>query len=124
MPITLPANITSVLYIQIRMIAAIAHLAGHNLKDDKVKTMVYVCLVGSGTVEILKNTGIQIGRKFTYSAIKNISGKTIMQINQKVGFRLVTKFGEKGIVNLGKAVPIIGGIIGGILDLASTNTIS
>jgi len=55
MPVTLPANVTSVLYVQIRMIAAIAHLAGHDLKDDKVKTMVYVCLVGNSAVEILKN---------------------------------------------------------------------
>ncbi|WP_257575197.1 EcsC family protein [Vibrio parahaemolyticus] len=28
MPVTLPANITSVMYVQIRMIAAIAHMGG------------------------------------------------------------------------------------------------
>lgn len=27
--------------------------------------------------------------------------------------RLITKFGEKGIINLGKVVPVVGGIIGG-----------
>jgi hypothetical protein len=59
----------------------------------------------------------------TESAIKNISGKTITAINQKVGFRLLTKFGEKGVVNLGKAVPLIGGIIGGTIDSMATNTI-
>lgn len=123
MPVTLPANITSVLYVQVRMIAAIAHLAGHDLKDDKVKTMVYVCLVGNGAGEILKNTGIQLGKKLATSAVKNISGKVITQINQKVGFRLVTKFGEKGIINLGKAIPLLGGIIGGGADLISTNII-
>jgi hypothetical protein len=123
MPVTLPANITSVLYVQIRMIAAIAHLAGYDLKDDKVKTMVYVCLVGNGATEILKNVGVQIGKKIATNAIKNISGKVITQINQKVGFRLVTKFGEKGIINLGKAVPILGGIIGGTVDTISTNII-
>jgi len=123
MPVTLPANITSVLYVQIRMIAAIAHLAGHDLKDDKVKTMVYVCLVGNGATEILKNVGVQVGKKLATNAIKNISGKVITQINQKVGFRLVTKFGEKGIINLGKAVPILGGIIGGTVDTISTNII-
>jgi hypothetical protein len=123
MPVTLPANITSVLYVQIRMIAAIAHLAGHDLKDDKVKTMVYVCLVGNGASEILKNVGIEVGKKVATNAIKNISGKVIIQINQKVGFRLVTKFGEKGIINLGKAVPILGGLIGGTVDTISTNLI-
>ena len=123
MPVTLPANVTSVLYIQIRMIAAIAHLAGHDLKDDKVKTMVYVCLVGNGAAEILKNVGIEVGKKVATNAIKNISGKVITQINQKVGFRLVTKFGEKGVINLGKAVPVLGGIIGGTVDTISTNMI-
>ena len=123
MPVTLPANITSVLYVQIRMIAAIAHLAGHDLKDDKVQTMVYVCLVGNGASEILKNVGIEVGKKVATNAIKNISGKVITQINQKVGFRLVTKFGEKGVINLGKAIPILGGIIGGTVDTISTNVI-
>jgi hypothetical protein len=43
-------------------------------------------------------------------------GATISRINQAVGFRLLTKFGETGVVNLGKAVPILGGIIGGAVD--------
>jgi len=123
MPVTLPANITSVLYVQIRMIAAIAYLAGHDLKDDKVKTMVYVCLVGNGATEILKNVGVEVGKKVATNAVKNISGKVITQINQKVGFKLVTKFGEKGVINLGKAIPILGGLIGGTVDTISTNII-
>jgi len=123
MPITLPANITSVLYIQIRMIAAIAYLAGHDLKDDKVKTMVCLCLLGNGAAEILKNVGIEVGKKVAINAIKNIPGKVIIQINQKVGFRLITKFGEKGVINLGKSIPILGGFIGGTVDTISTNII-
>jgi hypothetical protein len=39
-PVTLPANIVSVLYVQVRMIAAIAHMGGHDLKDDRVKSLV------------------------------------------------------------------------------------
>ena len=54
---------------------------------------------------------------------KNRSGKTIVAINQKVGFRLITKFGEKGAVNLGKAVPLVGGIIGATFDSVTTNTV-
>ena len=46
-PVTLPANITSILYIQLRMIAAIAIMCGYDVKDDKVKTLAYSCLVAS-----------------------------------------------------------------------------
>src|SRR3954462_6852426 len=42
LPVFLPANITSVLYMQIRMIAAIAHMGGHDLKSDQVRTLVYI----------------------------------------------------------------------------------
>lgn len=123
MPIAIPANISSVIYVQIRMIAAIAYMGGHDLKDDRVKSLVYTCLTGNAAKDILKDIGIVIGRKLTESAIKNISGKTITAINQKVGFRLLTKFGEKGIVNLGKTVPILGGVIGATFDSVATNTI-
>jgi uncharacterized protein (DUF697 family) len=123
MPVMIPANISSVMYVQIRMIASIAHMGGHDLKDDRVKSLVYACLTGNAAKEILKDIGIVIGTKLTTSVIKNISGKTIVAINQKVGFRLLTKFGEKGALNLGKAVPLVGGIIGATFDSVATNTI-
>ena len=123
MPVAIPANIASVMYVQIRMIAAIAHMGGHDLKSDKVKTLVYACLAGNAAKDILKDVGIVMGTKLTTSAIKNITGKTLTAINQKVGFRLLTKFGEKGVINLGKAVPLVGGFIGGTVDSVATNTI-
>ncbi|NNP74136.1 EcsC family protein [Acinetobacter defluvii] len=123
LPIAIPANVASVIYVQIRMIAAIAHMGGHNLNDDRVKSLVFVCLTGNAAKDILKDIGIVVGKKIAQNSIKNISGKTITAINQKVGFRLLTKFGEKGVINLGKAVPLLGGIIGASFDSVTTNTV-
>ena len=123
LPIAIPANVASVMYVQIRMIAAIAHMGGHNLNDDRVKSLVFVCLTGNAAKDILKDVGIVVGKKLAENAIKNISGKTITAINQKVGFRLLTKFGEKGVVNLGKTIPLLGGIVGATFDSVSTNTV-
>lgn len=39
LPVTIPVNISSVLYVQIRMIAAIAHLGGFDLDNDKVRSL-------------------------------------------------------------------------------------
>jgi hypothetical protein len=39
LPVANPANLTSVLYIQLRMIAAIAHMGDHDISDDQVKSM-------------------------------------------------------------------------------------
>ena len=123
LPIAIPANVASVMYVQIRMIAAIAHMGGHNLNDDRVRSLVFVCLTGNAAKDILKDIGIVVGKKIAQNSIKNISGKTITAINQKVGFRLLTKFGEKGVINLGKAVPLLGGFIGASFDSVTTNTV-
>ena len=47
LPVAIPANVASVIYVQIRMIAALAHMGGHNLNDDRVKSLVFVCLTPS-----------------------------------------------------------------------------
>ena len=123
MPVSIPANIAVVLFVQVRMIAAIAHMSGQDISDDRVKTLVYACLAGDAAREILRDMGIVVGTKLTTSLISKISGKTLTAINQRVGFRLLTKFGEKGVINIGKAVPFVGGFIGGTVDAVSTNII-
>ena len=124
LPITLPTNITSVIYVQMRMIAAIAYLSGYDLKSDQVQSFVYACLAGISVNSIVKNTGIKLGNKLANSAISKIPGKTLTKINQKVGFRFITKFGQKGIINMGKLVPVLGAAISGGFDYAETKVIA
>lgn len=119
----LPANITSVIYVQLRMCCAIAKMAGYDIYSDQVQTFIFVCLTGSAMTDILKQAGVKFGEKLGISMIKKISGKTLTAINKKVGFRFVTKFGEKGIVNLGKVIPVVGGVVGGKFDIASISVI-
>lgn len=124
LPVAVPANIGSVIYVQMRMIAAIAYIGGYDIYDDSVKSLVYICLCGKGASDIVKEAGIQIGKKISGSLIKKIPGNVIVKINQKVGFRLLTKFGEKGIINLGKMIPLAGGIIGAGFDIGSTKIVA
>lgn len=123
MPIAIPASIATVIYVQIRMITAIAIMGKYDVKDDRVKALVYTCLAGNAAKDILKGTGIIIGSKISTQLIKSISKETIIAINKRVGFRLLTKFGEKGAINLGKMIPLVGGFIGGTFDGISTNVI-
>ncbi len=124
-PIALPANICSVLYIQLRMIAAIAKMRGYDIYSDQVQTFVFSCLVKGGIVDVVKDTGIKIGEKVSYNILKkHISGKMLIAINKKIGTRVITKFGEKGVINLVKLVPLVGGVIGGGIDCLYTKDIA
>ena len=124
LPIAVPANVSSVLYVQMCMIACTAYLAGYDLKSDQVQTLVYACLAGVAVNGVLKKAGIQFGQKIAMNLIKKIPGEVLTKINQKVGFRFLTKFGEKGLVNLGKMVPGVGAVISGGLDFAETKIIA
>lgn len=124
MPVTIPANIGSVLYVQMRMIACVAYMTGFELNCDQTQTFVYACLAGVAVNGYIKQAGIRFGLKFTNGLIKKIPGKVLTKINQKVGFRFVTKFGEKGIINLGKMIPGVGAAAGGGLDLVETKIIA
>ncbi|MBC9785078.1 EcsC family protein [Heliobacterium chlorum] len=123
LPVAVPANVSSVIYVQLRMVAAIAHMGGHDIVDDKVKTFAYTCLCGNAAKEVFKEVGIKIGQKVTEQAIQKVSVEIIKKINSAVGFRLVTKFGQSGIVNLGKAIPIVSGLIGATFDAYSSNVV-
>lgn len=120
---TLPANITSVIYVQLRMCCAIAKMGGYDIHSDQVQTLIYACLTGSAVGDILKQAGIKFTTKLGTAMVKKIPGKTLTAINRKVGFRFVTKFGEKGIINLGNVVPVLGAFVGSGVDIASTRLI-
>lgn len=124
LPVAIPANISSVLYVQMRMIACLAYMSGYDTNSDQVQTLVYACLAGISLDQVVKQVGIKVGVKFANAMVKKIPGTVLVKINQKVGFRLLTKFGTKGIINIGKAIPIVGGVISGGFDFAETKIIA
>ena len=121
---TLPLNITSVIYVQVRMIACTAYMAGCDLNDDQVQTLIYACLAGVAVNELVKKTGLRFGEKIATNLIKKIPGEVFTKINKKIGFRFITKCGEKGVINMGKLIPGVGGILGGGFDLIETRIIA
>jgi hypothetical protein len=58
------------------------------------------------------------------AALKKLPGKVLIEINKKVGFRLVTKAGTKGVVNLGKLVPFVGGGVGATVNAVGMRTVA
>lgn len=124
LPIVIPANLATVWYVQLRMIATIANIAGYDPYDDEVQSLAYICLTGSSISKICRETGIELGNKLAVAAIKKIPTEAIKKINHSVGRRVITKFGTTGVINLGKMVPFVGGIVGGGFDYVGTRIIA
>ena len=73
---------------------------------------------------LISSRGDWVGQKMAMAALKRLPGRIFIEINKRVGFRLLTKFGEKGLINLVRAIPVPGGLIGGGVDAAWTKAIS
>jgi uncharacterized protein (DUF697 family) len=96
LPVAIPADVAATIYVQTKMIAAIAHMGGYDIRDDKVKTLVYVCLVGDAVKDVLTEISVGIVRRSLIRA----SGKS-----------------------LSKVLPFLGGVIGGTINGVTTKAI-
>ena len=123
LPVAVPSALGASWIIQARMSGAIAIIDGHDLKEDRVRTLVLLSIIGDSAKEVLKQAGVKIGRKLTEKVVMQIPGKVLIEINKKVGFRLLTKAGEKGIINLIRVVPVVGGFVTGGFDAAACRTV-
>ncbi|MCZ7426735.1 EcsC family protein [Micromonospora sp. WMMA1949] len=124
LPITLPANVAGALVINVRLAGAIAYLRGYDLDDPHTQAMIPLVAVGSNIQSTLSTLGAQIGVKLTEQAIRKVSIDLIRKINQKLGFMLLAKYGTKrALITLAKAVPLVGGVVGGGIDATLTGAV-
>jgi stress response protein SCP2 len=121
--VALPANVAAAYLIQTRLAASIARVHGHDLDTDEVRTAVTLCLLGNKAAEVVKRVGVKVGERFTANLIKQIPARLLIEINKRVGFRLLTKAGQTGAIVLTKGIPVVGGVIGAGFDAAATRAV-
>lgn len=124
LPLTIPVAVTGLYILGARTSAGIAHLRGYDVESEEVRSAILVSLLGSGGTEVLKRTGVEIGKKTTAAAFQRVPGRILIEINKKIGYRLLTKAGEKGVINLAKLVPLIGAPVGAAFDGVGCRTIA
>lgn len=121
MPVTLPANLAGALVINARLAGAVAYLRGYDLADPHVQTFVTLVAAGGSASGALAAAGAKVGAKLSMQAIKAIPLSVLRAINLRAGFMLVAKYGtQRSVITLAKAVPFVGGAVGGGVDAGLT----
>lgn len=117
MPVALPANLLEFYVQATRMAAAIATLRGYDVREPEVRTAVMLTLVRSDADEVLRKVGMTTasGRMTTF-ALRKLPPSALMMVNKAVGFRLLRGVSERFLLRLGRAVPLVGGAVSGVLD--------
>ena len=115
-PISIPAALGASWLIQARMAGAIARLYGHDLESERVRTMILLSLAGDVAKEAMKDLGLKLEGKLTRRAVEQIPGRALVEINKRIGARLLAKAGQRVVLRFPRAVPVVGGVVGGSLD--------
>jgi hypothetical protein len=118
MPISLPANVLEFYLLATRMTAATAKVRGYDIDQPEIRSAILLSLAGADSDDLLKKAGLQAaGGKLSSVAFDRLPAPALMVLNKAVGFRLLGRIGQGTFARLGRAVPIVGGLIGATVDV-------
>lgn len=117
---TIVPNLAHIWRIHGRLVLTIAYIYGHDLNDPERREEIALCFALSGGNEALKNVLKEVGM---VGAKKALLTPAMKEIIKKLPNKIITIAGKKSLLNVGKVVPIAGGIISGVMDFFSTTGI-
>ena len=124
LPVAVPANLTGVAVVQVRMVAAIAHLRGYDLGDNRVRTALVMCLLGGEQVAKSIVTGRLPTSPLAVATAPVFDRQLDRQVAEEVVADLLSRVGGKNLaLMMTKRVPLVGGGIGAVVDGLATRQI-
>jgi hypothetical protein len=122
MAVTVPANVTGLVLVQLRLHAAIAHLHGNDLDDPGVRAAILVSLLGHDETEKLVKKGDLPGNVSWLARGGAGKGDVSQQVAAEVASALVGQLGGKQMASMvGKRIPLFGGVVGAATDARATH---
>ncbi len=121
LPVAIPANLAGVAVVQVRMVAAIAHLRGYDLDDDRVRTALVMCLLGGEQIAKRIVEGKLHTSPMAVATAPMFDPVLDRQVAEEVTAGLAARIGGKNLaLVVTRRVPLLGGGIGAVMDAVAT----
>lgn len=125
LPVAVPANLLGFYTLAARMVAAIAHIRGHDIDQPESRVAVLAALTGDDVGKLLGKAGVILpAGGLTTAWLRRMAPSTTTMVNKAIGFRLLVGTGQRALVKLGRAIPLAGGVIGGAIDVTLIRSIA
>jgi uncharacterized protein (DUF697 family) len=122
--IAVPANLAGVAVLQVRMVAAIAHLRGYDVNDNRVRTALVMCLLGGEQIAKRIVEGKLPTSPMTVATAPVFDRDLDRQVAEEVTSGLASRVGGRNMaLVVTKRVPLLGGGIGAVMDGYATSQI-
>jgi hypothetical protein len=126
LPIGLPSALIGSWILQTRLSGAIAIGAGHNINDSDTQTKVLLSLIGNSTslLEKIQTQSVsdqEMLKKFTREfGMVRVPLAMVGQVQRMVVGEVAKHATKRGATAVaGRAIPIVGGVVGGVFDASS-----
>ncbi|MGH8825512.1 MAG: EcsC family protein [Jiangellaceae bacterium] len=123
--IAIPTNLVGLAILQVRMVAAIAHLRGYEISAPQVRAAALMTLLGEdGVRDAIKDKDLDSHPHDFAVGAGDIDVTTLDKITAQVTQALVTRIGGKNAtLTITRRVPIIGGAISAGVDALATHSV-
>ena len=124
LPVAIPANITGIAVVQVRMVAAIAHLRGYDLNDNRVRTALVMCLLGGEQVARRIVEGSLPTSPMAVATAPMFDPELDRRVAEEVVGDLASRIGGKNLaLVVTKRIPVVGGGVSAVMDGIATHQI-
>ncbi|WP_298129751.1 EcsC family protein [Micropruina sp.] len=117
LPVALPTNLAGLAVVQMRMIAAIAHLRGYDLNDRRVRSALTLAMLGEDDVRKLVASGKLPSTPLGVATAPVFDPILEHAVSERVFGDLGMKMaGKHAVVQVAKRIPLVGGGVGAAAD--------
>jgi hypothetical protein len=118
LPLAIPSALAASWLLQARLAGAIASLYGHDLAVPRVRNLILRSLAGDVTREALEVLDSAEGDSPARRALARVPGRALVELNKRIGLRLLTGGWGGRLLGLTRIVPLVSGVVGGTYDAA------
>jgi hypothetical protein len=124
LPVAIPVNLAGIAVVQVRMVAAVAHLRGYDVGDLRVRTALVMCLLGDEEVARRIGDGSLPTSPMAIATAPVFDAVLDRQVADAVLADLMSRIGGKNLaLVVTRRVPLLGGGVGAVVDGLATRQI-
>ncbi|MEA5573801.1 hypothetical protein [Calothrix sp. UHCC 0171] len=112
----IPSDVAITLYSQVKLASTLLTIYGIDVTNNYAKPLVLAAAAGVTISEFANKLGTQAAQKAIQRALMAIPGKTFAEINKVLGIKLISKAGERTLLNVATVVPVIGSGVSGTIN--------
>ena len=121
----LPATVAA-MFVQARLAAAIAHAHGHDLGDPLVRDQITRLVAGGTASTGAKKAGVEMGERAARQLTPRIQARAAARSASRVAAGRTAGVVSSRVAagSVGRAVPVVGAVVGGAVDLVVTRRVA